>query len=536
MNSIESLFLISPPYPRKEVRGLFKRVTSASVLGVSGYPVWVEVDLTPGIPSFSVVGLPDTAIREARERVMAAIKNSGFPLTLKRITVNLSPAHIRKEGPTFDLPMAVAILYALDLVPEGSLSSVALIGELSLDGKLRSVKGVLPMVEALKAINVEKVILPKGNGKEGALIEGIDVIPMDSLKNAVSFLRGEYHAEPVRSDIKEILREDDSYPDLSDVRGQWAPKRALEIAAAGGHNLLLIGPPGSGKTMLARRLPGIMPPMEVEEALETTKVHSVAGVLPYGKPMMVKRPFRAPHHTISDAGLVGGGAIPRPGEVSLAHNGVLFLDELPEFHRNVLEVLRQPMEEGYVTISRARLQVRYPAKFLLVAAMNPCPCGYRGDPKRTCTCTAWEIKRYISKISGPLLDRIDLHIEVPAVSYKELWERDEGEGSALVRERVISARKIQSLRFKDVKGVRTNSDMGPLEIKRFCKIDEASKDLVKTALERFGLSARAFHRILKVARTIADLEGAEEIESRHIAEALQYRIVDRNEWISGFNV
>lgn len=514
---------------------MFSRIFSAAVLGVEGYIVEVEVDLSPGLPSFVTVGLPEGAVRESKERVQSALKNSGFSLPVKRVRINLAPADIKKEGSAFDLPIAVGILKAIGDVPSSDfIERILMVGELSLDGSIRKVKGVLPMVIAAKEHGFEGVILPYDNMLEGAIVDGIRVYPVKTLFEAVRFLRGEVDLEEPQVDVEELFNKAESYSvDFSEVKGQDQAKRALEVAAAGGHNILMIGPPGSGKTMLARRVPTILPRMTLEEALETTKIHSVAGQLDPGKAIVSTRPFRSPHHTISDAGLIGGGAVPRPGEVSLAHNGVLFLDELPEFNRNVLEVLRQPLEDGVVTISRAKMTVTYPARFMLVAAMNPCPCGYLTDPYHECTCTPSMIQRYHSKVSGPLLDRIDIHIEVPPLRFEELRKESEGESSSKIRERVEKAREIQRTRYRGIKGLHSNSQMGPKEIKRFCRLDDESESLLRMAMERFGFSSRAYHRILKVARTIADLDGGGEILPAHVAEAIQYRALDKDDWFTG---
>ncbi|MFC1862626.1 YifB family Mg chelatase-like AAA ATPase [Thermodesulfobacteriota bacterium] len=505
---------------------MISKVISSAVIGIDAYIVEVEVDISKGLPSFSTVGLPEGAVRESKERVKASIKNSGYQFPSDRITVNLAPADIKKEGSAFDLPMAIGILSATGLIPSSATVGYLILGELSLDGLIRPVKGTLPIAIAAKEAGLKGVFLPTKNAPEAAVVDGVNIYPVDSLSMLVETLTGLLNISPLLVDINSLFKKTKYEMDFSDVCGQENVKRALEVAAAGGHNLLMIGPPGAGKTMLTKRLYTILPELGFQEALETSKVYSVMGLMPEGCSLINDRPFRSPHHTISDAGLIGGGQNPKPGEVSLAHNGVLFLDELPEFRKNVLEVLRQPIEDGQVTIARASSTVTYPANFMLVAAMNPCPCGFLGDAKKECTCSFQQIQRYRSKISGPLMDRIDIHMEVPAVQYKDLSSKEKGRSSTEIFNLVKKARDVQSKRFKRMK-IHTNADMNSRQIRQYCEIDNESEGLLEMAMDKLGLSARAHSRVLKIARSIADLELNENIKSDHIAEAIQYRSLDR---------
>jgi len=503
------------------------KVLSSAVIGIDAFLVEVEVDITSGLPTFTTVGLPEASVKESKERVKSAISNSGYTFPDDRITVNLAPAHIKKEGTGFDLPIALGILTATQIISQNIISKYLVLGELSLDGRIKPVKGSLPMALAAKNAGYEGIIVPYDNGREASVVAEITVLPVKTLPQLVGFLRGFTKIKPERTDISQIFDYRNTFEvDFSEVKGQEHVKRSLEVAAAGGHNLIMIGPPGSGKTMLAKRVPTILPPITFKEAIETTKIFSVIGMLPKDEALVTKRPFRSPHHTISDAGLIGGGHIPRPGEVSLAHNGVLFLDELSEFKKHVLEVLRQPLEDLQVTISRAALTLTYPSSFMLIAAMNPCPCGYFSDPKHECRCTYPQIHRYRSKISGPLMDRIDIHVEVPAVPYKDLIGESNSESSEVIGARVNAARARQFERFKRTK-IYCNAQMINRHIKKHCRIDEASCDLLESAIDKLGLSARAYNRILKIARTIADLDDASDISVDHIAEAVQYRSLDR---------
>jgi len=501
-------------------------VYSSSVIGIDAYIVEVEVDISRGLPSFSTVGLAEGAVRESKERVKAALKNSGYHFPTDRITVNLAPADVKKEGSGFDLPIGIGILTATGLIPHSALAGHLIIGELSLDGSIRPIKGALSMAIMAKELGLKGIYLPSENAMEAGVVEEIDVYPTNTLSHIVQSLNGMESISAIKIDRDHMVNQVDYDIDFNDVSGQENVKRALEIAAAGGHNLLMIGPPGAGKTMLAQRLSTIIPSLTFEESLETSKVYSVMGLMPKSQGLITARPFRAPHHTISDAGLIGGGQTPKPGEVSLAHNGVLFLDEMPEFRKNVLEVLRQPMESGMVTISRANSTVTYPARFILVGAMNPCPCGFFGDLKRECSCSYREIRRYRTRISGPLMDRIDIHIDVPSVPFKDLTGFSQAQSSSEIHQRVMAARKIQENRLRKTK-IHTNAMMNSRQIRRFCQIDEKSNALLEMAMEKFGLSARALSRILKISRTIADLAGSQDIEQAHIAEAIQYRSLDR---------
>ncbi len=507
------------------------KVSAAAIQGINAIPVTIEVNALRGI-KFYLVGLPDNAVKESQQRINSAFHHNGLRFPSKQIIVNMAPADIKKEGSAYDLPIAIGILAADEIVSTEKLANHLIMGELGLDGKLLPIKGALPITVKAKELGYDCIILPIGNAAEAAVVDGITVYGAEDLTQVIGHLNGNREIEPYRADIdKDFYSRQSEFPfDFSEVRGQESVKRAFEVAAAGGHNLIMVGPPGSGKSMMAKRLPSILPPLTLDESLETTKIHSVSGMLPDGTSLITQRPFRSPHHTISSVALCGGGSNPKPGEISLAHNGVLFLDELPEFSRDVLEVMRQPLEDRKICVARANYKVEYPAGVMFVASMNPCPCGYYNHPTKDCTCSPGQVQRYLNKISGPLLDRIDLQIEIVPVPFEEISSTAPGEPSAAIRERVIAARKIQEERFRNEKGIYCNAQMTPRLIAKYAVLDDTSLAMLKTAMTRFDLSARAYDRILKVARTIADLAHSENIQFQHIAEAIGYRNLDRSSW------
>jgi magnesium chelatase family protein len=511
---------------------MLAKIYSAAVYGVDAYEVEIEVNAAGGSPVIVIVGLPDAAVKESRDRVTTAISNSGYFWPRGRTTINLAPADIKKEGPSFDLPIALGMIAASEEVESDIFDKFSFVGELALNGAVRSVKGVLPVALEARRRGKQAMIVPEANAREAAMVEGIDIFGVQNLRQTFQFVRGETTLQPTRGDLTEFFATHQNYDvDFADVKGQGHVKRAIEVAVAGGHNVLMIGPPGSGKSMLSKRIATIIPPMALEEAIETTKIHSIAGLLNSDQSFVATRPFRSPHHTISDVGLLGGSAVPAPGEVSLAHNGVLFLDELPEFKRSTLEVMRQPLEDGRVTISRAAGTITFPSEFMLVAAMNACPCGYFGDLKRECRCSPIQVQRYRQRISGPLLDRIDLHIEVPAVDYRDISSDRDEERSVPIRERVMKARQRQQERFQKDRKTTCNARMGPRQIKQHCKLSPESQELIRMAMTELNLSARAYDRILKVSRTVADLSSSEAITTEHVSEAIQYRTFDRTLWV-----